>query len=218
MSMQNCDRSENGGIKIDDYHPVVTIYADASCLRNGAPDASAGCGAVIIDSHRMDIRLIAKYLGSVTNQQAEILACSTALGELRRPCIVDIISDSQYVIETMTGKNQMKLNRSLWSELVTKCYGHHVTWRWVKGHSGVALHEVADRLSRAASTYQCSLPDEELIEQAVYVKENANDLIIQEFERNLNLLARRYSLASQFNKPFNNGNISQSLPSAFSAQ
>ncbi len=217
MSMRHRDRSRNGGIKVDDYHPVVTIYADASCLRNGAPDASAGCGAAIIDSHRMDIRLIAKYLGPVTNQQAEILACSTALGELRRPCIVDIISDSRYVIETMTGKNQMKSNRPLRSELVTKCYGHHVTWRWVKGHSRVALQEVADRLSRAASTYKCSLPDEELNELAVYVKANANDLRIQEFERNLDVIARRYSLATQSYNPSTKGNLSERLPSAFSA-
>lgn len=217
MSIQNFDRSGNGGINADDYHPVVTIYADASCLRNGAPDSSAGCGAVIIDSHRMDIRLIVKYLGSVTNQQAEILACSTALGELRRPCIVDIVSDSRYVIETMTGNNRMKSNRPFWSELVAKCYGHHVTWRWVKGHSGVALHEVADRLSRVASTYQSSLPDEELNELAGYVKEDSDELSIQGFERNLDVLARRYFLPTQLNKQFVSGNVAERLPSAFSA-
>lgn len=214
MSIQNVDRSRNDGINANYYHPVVTIYADASCLRNGAPDSSAGCGAVIIDSHRTDLRLIAKYLGSVTNQQAEILACSTALGELRRPCVVDIISDSRYVIETMTGSNKMKSNRAFWSELVAKCYGHHVTWRWVKGHSGVTLQEVADRLSRVASTYQCSLPDDKLYELAGYVKANTGELSIQEFERNLDVLGRHYFLSAQFNKPF----IAERLPSAFSAQ
>lgn len=218
MSIQNVDRSRNGGINANDYHPVVTIYADASCLRNGAADSSAGCGAVIIDSHRTDLRLIAKYLGSVTNQQAEILACSTALGELRRPCVVDIISDSRYVIEAMTGNNRMKSNRPFWSELVAKCYGHHVTWRWVKGHSGVSLQEVADRLSRVASTYQNSLPEEVLNELAVYVKEDSDELSIQGFERSLDVLARRYFLPAQINKQFTNGNIAERLPSAFSAQ
>ena len=60
------------------YTPLVTIYADASCLRNGSPDASAGCGAVMIDRNRMELKLLAKYLGPVTNQQAEILACVKA--------------------------------------------------------------------------------------------------------------------------------------------
>lgn len=218
MSIQNVDRSRNGDIDANNYHPVVTIYADASCLRNGAPDSSAACGAVIIDSHRMDLRLIAKYLGSVTNQQAEILACSTALGELRRPCIVDIVSDSRYVIETMTGKNRMKSNRPFWSELVEKCYGHHVTWRWVKGHSGVSLQQVADRLSRVASTYHRSLPDDELYDLAVYVKANSGEMSIREFERNLDVLARRFFLSAELNKPFIEGSIGERLPSAFSAQ
>nr|MBA2379753.1 hypothetical protein [Blastocatellia bacterium] len=60
------------------YTPLVTIYADASCFRNGSPDSSAGCGAVIIDRNRMELKLVAKYLGPITNQQAEILACAKA--------------------------------------------------------------------------------------------------------------------------------------------
>ncbi|MGD9564332.1 MAG: ribonuclease HI [Pyrinomonadaceae bacterium] len=118
------------------YTPIVTIYADASCLRNGSPDQSAGCGAVIVDRNRMELKLLAKYLGPMTNQQAEILACVNALEELRRPCRVEIFSDSRYVIDTMNGRNRMKTNRPFWGQLVEKCYGHHITWRWVKGHDG----------------------------------------------------------------------------------
>ena len=57
----NPDAAEN-------YTPIVSIYADASCLRNGSPNQSAGCGAVIVDRNRMELKLVAKYLGPLTNQ------------------------------------------------------------------------------------------------------------------------------------------------------
>ena len=192
MERPNNDRKKNERAKPIDDTPVITIYADASCLRNGTPDASAGCGAVIIDRQRMALKLMAKHLGAVTNQQAEILACSTALAELKRPCIVEILSDSRYVVDTMTGKNRMKSNRPFWSELVTKCYGHYVTWRWVRGHAGVTFQEVADRLSRVVSTQQCSLSEEDLSDLAVYLRSEANQLCIRGFERRLNITAMFY--------------------------
>src|SRR5438045_1446806 len=110
----------------ESYAPIVSIYADASCLRNGSADASAGCGAVIIDRNRNDLKLLANYLGPLTNQKAEIVACAKALEELRRPCRIEIFSDSRYVVDTMNGRNRMKTNRSFWSGLVEQSYGHHV--------------------------------------------------------------------------------------------
>lgn len=115
------------------YTPIVSIYADASCLGNGTPDQSAGCGGVIIDRNRMELKLLAKYLGPVTNQQAEIIACVTALEELRRPCRVEIFSDSRYVIDTMNGRNRMKTNRPFWGRLVEQSFGHHITWEMGQG-------------------------------------------------------------------------------------
>lgn len=146
----NPDAAEN-------YTPIVSIYADASCLRNGSPNQSAGCGAVIVDRNRMELKLVAKYLGPLTNQQAEILACTKALEELRRPCRVDVFSDSRYVIDTMNGRNRMKTNRPFWTRLVEQSYGHHITWRWVKGHEGLVFQEAADRLAQAASTAKTDL-------------------------------------------------------------
>lgn len=146
----------------ENYAPIVSIYADASCLQNGSPDASAGCGAVMIDRNRNELRLLAKYLGPVTNQQGEILACVMALEELRRPCRVEIFSDSRYVIDTMSGRNRMKTNRPFWTRLVEASLGHHVTWRWIKGHDGVVFQEVADRLARASSTVRNDLFSDDL--------------------------------------------------------
>lgn len=214
MSLQTKDQAGNRNEVFIDYAPAVTIYADGSCLRNGSPDSSAGCGAVIVDRHRKDLRLVAKDLGSATNQQAEILACSASIAELRRPCIVEIVSDSRYVIDTMTGKNQMKSNRPFWTELVRNCYGHHVTWRWVRGHSGVFFQEVADRLSRAASPLQQDLSAEDLHDLAAYLKSESNQLNIQGFERKLELILSRFNVPSLYDAVVN---PSDNIPSAFSA-
>jgi ribonuclease HI len=177
----------------ENYSPVVSIYADASCLRNGAPDASAGCGAVIIDRNRTELKLIAKYLGQMTNQQAEICACVKALEALRRPCRVEIFSDSRYVIDTMNGRNRMKTNRPFWSRLVEQSYGHHITWRWIKGHDGVRFQEIADRLARGASTARYDLLYDDLEFLADQLSDESSQSSIRFFEIELDKIVSRYS-------------------------
>lgn len=199
------------------YTPLVTIYADASCLRNGSPDASAGCGAVMIDRNRMELKLLAKYLGPVTNQQAEILACVKALEELRRPCRVEIFSDSRYVIDTMTGKNRMKTNRPFWARLVEECYGHHISWGWVKGHDGVTFQEAADRLSRAASTGRMDLLSDDLDILAEHLPQENNQLSIRSFEMQLDKVVSRYMAFGEVTPPIAKLDGPKTLPSAFSA-
>jgi ribonuclease HI len=177
----------------EDYTPLVAIYADASCLRNGAPDSAAGCGAVIIDRNRTEVKLVAKYLGPITNQQAEILACSKALEELRRPCRIEIFSDSRYVIDTMIGKNRMKTNRPFWNRLVQSSLGHHITWRWIKGHDGVPFQETADRLARAASTAATDLLSEDLNLLAEHLVDESGQINFRTFEVELEkIVSPRY--------------------------
>jgi ribonuclease HI len=183
---------ENGRRPVENYTPIVTIYADASCLRNGAADSSAGGGAVIIDRNRMEVKLVAKYLGTITNQQAEILACVTALEELRRSCRVEILSDSRYVIDTMNGRNRMKTNRAVWNQLIEQSYGHHITWRWMKGHDGETFQEAADRLARAASTARTDLLSADLDFLAEHLSKESNQLTIRSFEIELDKILSRY--------------------------
>lgn len=201
----------------ESYTPIVIVYADASCLRNGSPNASAGCGAVIIDRNRMELKLIAKYLGSVTNQQAEILACAKALEELRRPCRVEVFSDSRYVIDTMTGHNRMKTNRPFWSRLVELCYGHHVTWRWIKGHDGMTFQEAADRLARAASTTQTDILCDDLDFLCEHLSDENNQLNIRSFEIELEKIVSRYRECGEATIPLPRLDGIAAYPSAFSS-
>lgn len=135
----------------------VLIYADGSCLKNGSRFAQAGAGVVLMTEDRRRIKLKACYLGALTNQKAEILACAVGLESLNRPSRVRIFSDSKYVIETMMGKNRMKSNREFWERLISACLTHEIEWNWMRGHTGDAFQETADRLSRAAATRKESL-------------------------------------------------------------
>lgn len=137
--------------------PNIVIYADGSSLKNGTSDAQSGAGAVLIDDERGSIKLKACYLGALTNQQAEIMACTIGLEDLKTPSRVEIFSDSKYVVDTMLGVNRMKTNRPYWERLVKACLRHHITWNWVRGHTGHVFQETADRLSRAAATAKASL-------------------------------------------------------------
>ena len=201
----------------DEYTPLVRIYADASCLSNGAIDSSAGCGAVMIDHNRQEIKLVAKHLGQVTNQQAEILACTKALEQLHRSCRVEIVSDSRYVIDTMAGLNRMRTNRLFWTSLVKACYGHHISWRGVKGHSGVAFQEVADRLARASSRVSTDLSAEDLEQLSGHLSNGTAHFDIRDFEAELEKVVSRYEGAHRPFVPTAQLNRSGTLPSAFSA-
>ena len=201
----------------DDYTPLVRIYVDGSCARNGAIDSSAGSGAVMLDQNRLEIRLVAKYLGPITNQQAEILACVMALAQLQRPCRVEIVSDSKYVIDTMKGRNRMRTNRPFWTRLVEECYGHHITWRWVKGHSGVPFQEVADRLARASSAVCSDLSVDDLEQLSGHLSDRSEQFDIREFEMELEKVISRYGTAHQSFIPASKFDGIGTLPSAFSA-
>lgn len=203
--------------KSSNYSPCVRIYADASCIRNGAVDSSSGCGVVLVDQNRLEIKLVAKYLGQTTNQQAEILACTKALEQLCRPCKIEIVSDSLYVIDTMTGLNRMKTNLTFWGGLVKGCYGHHVSWRWVKGHSGVLLQEVADRLARASARICGDLLAEELESLSNCLSINPQSCNLREFEIELAKIITRYTSNHQTPIPPPTFDVAGTLPSAFFA-
>ena len=70
----------------DEKHSKVLIYADGSCLKNGSQESQAGAGVVLMTEDRQRIKLKASYLGALTNQKAEILACAVGLESLIKPC------------------------------------------------------------------------------------------------------------------------------------
>ena len=174
---------------IKDTSPKVLIYADGSCLKNGSEQAQAGAGVVIMTEDQKRIKLKACYLGGLTNQKAEILACAVGLESLKVPCRVRIFSDSKYVVETMKGFNRMKSNREFWNRLVADCLTHQIEWNWVRGHAGNTFQETADKLSRAAATAKENLDKNTLDRLALMLLNKPNADTVKMIHNGLKTLA-----------------------------
>lgn len=134
----------------------VMVFTDGACSGNPGP---GGWGAILQfgDTERE------LYGGepSTTNNRMELTAAIKALSALKRPCQVDLHTDSQYLRHGITEwirnwkKNGWKTaarkpvkNAELWNELDELIARHDVNWHWVKGHSGHSLNERADELAR----------------------------------------------------------------------
>ena len=138
--------------------PQVVIYTDGACKGNPGP---GGWGAVL----RSGDTVKELYGGEreTTNNRMELMAVIQALQALKRPCLVVLHADSQYVLKGITewmrgwkakgwktaDKKPVK-NADLWQQLDSAVSRHKVTWKWVAGHSGHVENDRADALARAA--------------------------------------------------------------------
>jgi ribonuclease HI len=124
----------------------VQIYCDGSSLGNGRDDSRAAGVALL--GYKGIWRAVGEYLGTATNQQAEIVAAAIGLESLREPCEVDLFTDSRYVVETMNGRYRRKMNKEWWNRLDEAASRHKVNWQWTRGHVGHLLQETADVTAR----------------------------------------------------------------------
>ena len=141
----------------------VTIVCDGSSLGNGKGNPRAAAAAVL--GYKGYWRAFGEYLGSATNQQAEIAAATIGLKNLSEPCKVRVLSDSRYVVETMTGKFRKKTNHEWWEKLDKAAAKHQIKWEWVKGHNGHEIQEVVDKLAR--KTAELGRIDEAMFDELV---------------------------------------------------
>ncbi|MFT3744491.1 MAG: hypothetical protein QM785_09350 [Pyrinomonadaceae bacterium] len=141
----------------------VIIVCDGSSLGNGKGNPRAAAVAVL--GFKGFWRAFGEYLGGATNQQAEVAAAALGLENLKEPCSVTLMSDSRYVVETMGGTWKRKTNHDWWKRLDDAAKRHQITWKWVKGHNGHAVQEVADSMARKMA--ELGYVDEELLEESV---------------------------------------------------
>ncbi|HEX8369633.1 MAG TPA: RNase H family protein [Pyrinomonadaceae bacterium] len=140
----------------------VTIVCDGSSLGNGKGTTRAAAVAVL--GYRGFWRAFGEYLGNATNQQAEIAAAWVGLKTLREPCKVKVLTDSRYVVETMTGNFRKKTNLEWWAKLDKEASRHQIKWEWVKGHAGHEVQEVADSMARRIA--ELGRVDETILDEA----------------------------------------------------
>ena len=139
---------------------TVTLYTDGACSGNPGP---GGWGAIL------------EYMGtekelsggeeSTTNNRMELLAVIRGLQALKEPCIVELYSDSKYVIDGLSKgwaaswqKNGWRkadkkpaLNPDLWEQLVALVSKHQLRYHWVKGHAENPKNNRCDALAVAES-------------------------------------------------------------------
>jgi ribonuclease HI len=139
-------------------HEKVIIFTDGSCRGNPGP---GGWGAILtLGAHE---REISGGEGDTTNNRMELTAAIEALAALKRPCQVELHTDSLYVKNGVTqwlqlwkargwrtmSKGAVK-NEDLWRRLDEARAPHQIDWRWVKGHAGHPMNERVDALARRA--------------------------------------------------------------------
>jgi ribonuclease HI len=110
-------------------------------------------------------KAVGEYLGTATNQQAEIAAAAIGLETLTQPCKVELMTDSRYVVETMNGRFRKKTNLDWWRRLENASEPHQITWEWTKGHAGHEVQEIADKAAKKIASL--GRVDRELLEDAV---------------------------------------------------
>ena len=140
----------------------VTIVCDGSSLGNGRGDPRAATVAVL--GFKGFWKAFGVYIGPATNQQAEIAAATLGLANLKEPCKVRLLTDSRYVVQTMSGNFRKKTNHDWWQKLEKAASKHNVTWEWTKGHAGHVVQEVADKAARKIA--ELGYVDKALLEQA----------------------------------------------------
>lgn len=139
-------------------HPVVHIYTDGGCRPN---PGTGGWAAILLSGERT--KELSGGEVETTNNRMELMAAIEALRALKRPCHVQMHTDSQYVRNGITSwmtkwkRNGWKAagggavkNKDLWQELDLMTAKHKIQWNWVRGHAGNELNERCDVLASEA--------------------------------------------------------------------
>ena len=134
---------------------VVEIYTDGACKGNPGP---GGWGALLRSGRRE--RELFGGEPDTTNNRMELTAVIRALEALKRPCRVEVFTDSEYVKKGITewlqawkrrgwktADRKPVKNEALWRRLDELADRHRIRWHWVRGHSGHADNERADALA-----------------------------------------------------------------------
>ena len=137
--------------------PKVEIFTDGACKGNPGP---GGWGAILRSGGKE--RELSGGEKLSTNNRMELMAAIEALKALKKPCHVQLWTDSNYVRDGITkwihawrrngwktsDKKPVK-NAELWQALLDACEPHRIDWHWVKGHAGHPENERADALACA---------------------------------------------------------------------
>ena len=138
---------------------TVEIYTDGACSGNPGP---GGWGAIL---RYKDIeRELSGGEAMTTNNRMELLGVIRALEALKEPCIVELWSDSRYVVDALEkgwargwqkrgwvkADKKPAMNADLWERLLELTGKHEMRYHWVRGHAENEYNNRCDALAVAA--------------------------------------------------------------------
>lgn len=138
----------------------VTIYTDGACRGN---PGNGGYGCVLLYTDKAGITTRKEFsegFKDTTNNRMELMAVIVAIEALKRPCEVEIFSDSKYVVDAFNQnwiegwekRNWKKVkNIELWKRLLSALEQHKYKFTWVEGHAGNEENERCDELATQAA-------------------------------------------------------------------
>lgn len=158
--------------------PKVKIYTDGACANN---PGEGGYGIVLMYKTKSNETVTKEYSKGfklTTNNRMELLAVIDALNLLKKPCNIELYSDSKYVVDAinqgwlknwqaknwkLNTKNPVK-NIDLWQKFLASSKPHDIKFVWVKGHNDNKYNEKCDKLAVEARSSSDLSIDEGYIE------------------------------------------------------
>ena len=152
---------------------LIKIYTDGACSGN---PGKGGYGTILIaedENGRVHKKEMTQGFAVTTNNRMELLAAIVGLEALRRPCDVELTSDSKYLVDAFNQKwvdgwvkkgwkganKQPVKNQDLWKRLLEAKKNHNVKFIWVKGHNGHEFNERCDEMAVASANGENLLTD-----------------------------------------------------------
>ena len=137
---------------------TVTLYSDGACSGNPGP---GGWGCIL--EYQGTEKELSGGEEKTTNNRMELTAVIRGLEALKEPCIVELYSDSKYVIDALEkgwawgwkkrgwvkSDKQPALNPDLWDRLLSLSQTHQLRCHWVKGHAQNPKNNRCDELAVA---------------------------------------------------------------------
>lgn len=146
---------------------MITIATDGSVTTNPGPG-----GWAALFRTTSDCKVIFGCEPHSTNIRMEMTAVIKALNYLKRPCEIELYTDSEYVTKGITiwikkwkkngfmtapFKNRPSKevsNKDLWLQLDEAVVRHQIKWEWVRGHNNHADNEKVDEVAGTAAFTQ----------------------------------------------------------------
>ena len=139
---------------------TVTLYTDGACSGNPGP---GGWGAIL--EFKGTEKELSGGESSTTNNRMELTAVIEGLKALKESCIVELYSDSKYVIDALEkgwalpwrekgwkkADKKPALNPDLWAQLLDLTAKHQMRYHWVKGHADNPKNNRCDQMAVAES-------------------------------------------------------------------